>query len=106
MLPVRNPCSTPSADRPLSSMSANANEAPRRGLLIGYEPESDGMYPQVREMISILRGLGPLDYFSKDDRGLSLISDPSSLLGDRSSFGSGPKAVARRLMDVKRRLQR
>ena len=86
-------------------MSANASEAPRRGLLIGYEPESDGMYPQVREMISILRGLGSLDYFSKDDRGLSLISDPSSLLGDRSSFGSGLKGLARRLRDRQRRFR-
>ena len=86
-------------------MSANTNEAPPRGLLIGFEPESAGMYPQVREVISVLRGLGALDYFAKDDRGVSLISDPSRILGERSSFGTGLKGIARRIRDYKRRLQ-
>lgn len=84
-------------------MSAHTNGAPRRRLLTGYEPET---YPKVRAMISILRGLGHLDYFAKDDRGLSPISDPSKSLGKRSSFGSGLKGVARRLRDHRRLISR
>jgi hypothetical protein len=87
-------------------MSANSSETPRRGLLIGYEPESSGMYPQVREVISVLRSLGSLDYFAKDDRGLSRISDPSRILGERSSFGPGLKGIARRVLNYQRRAKK